>query len=147
MRRLANIVNHPNKTFLNIFINRRKLDVETEVLKRVENGTIGDEVTELKNSIVKSLLGSEECDTEVTFIGHFIKFANSKKESTKGVYMQTLSRLRAYSKDIEKLKFEEITKDWLVSFENFLAKTAKKNARNIIFAISELYSMMLSTKN
>lgn len=125
------IVNHPNKIFLNTFITRRKLDVETEILKRVENGAIGDNVAELKNSIVNALLGGEECNTEVTFISHFIKFANSKKESTKGVYMQTLSRLRAYSKDIEKLKFEEITKDWLVSFENFLAKTAKKNARNI----------------
>lgn len=127
------IVNHPNKVFLNSFISRRKLDVDTEILKQVENGTISDNVVELKNSLVGFLQGDneEKKEEKITFIKHFIQFANTKKESTKGVYMQTLSRLRTYDKNIESLKFEEITKDWLVSFENFLAKTAKKNARNI----------------
>lgn len=54
------IVNHPNKVFLNSFISRRKLDVDTEILKQVENGTISDNVVELKNSLVGFLQGDNE---------------------------------------------------------------------------------------
>ena len=125
------IVNHPNKNFLNTFIVRRKLDVDTEIMRMQQEGTLGSDVTKLKNTLQR-LFSGEELDTRTTFIQHFIKFANTKKESTKGVYMQTFNRLRDYSAHIDELMFEDITKDWLVKFENFLAITApSKNARNI----------------
>ncbi len=47
--------------------------------------------------------------------------------------MQTYRRMLAYvGNDLEKLNFEDITKDWLVAFDNFMAQTApSRNARNI----------------
>jgi site-specific recombinase XerD len=125
----AKISNHPNKNFLNTYIIRRKLDVDTEIMRMKQEGGIGRDVTALKNKLVQIIAG-EDNEIRIKFIAHFLKFANAKKESTKEVYMQTYRRLQAYC-DVESLYFEDITNSWLVEFENFLAKTANKNARNI----------------
>ena len=42
--------------------------------------------------------------------------------------------MREFYPDLEKIRFEDITKEWLISFDSFLAKTSpSKNARNIHF--------------
>ena len=47
--------------------------------------------------------------------------------------MHTYSRMKSFAGDtLNDLRFEDITKEWLTSFESYLAKTApSKNARNI----------------
>ncbi len=134
-KKAGKVTNHPNKSFLTTYINRRKLDVDTIILKLIETGEASRmNATDIKNHIEMLFKGKqEEKDSDRnTFSFHFKKFADSKKESTKGVYMHTYNRMKAYEKELEKLKFEDITKEWLVSFESFLAKTApSKNARNI----------------
>ena len=125
----AKIKDHPNKNFLNTYIIRKKLDVDTEIMRMKQDGNLGRDVTALKNRLIQILAG-EEKETRTKFIAHFLKFANAKKASTKEVYMQTYRRMQAYC-DVESLYFEDITHSWLVDFENFLAKTANKNARNI----------------
>lgn len=134
-KKAGKVTNHPNKSFLNTYISRRKLDVDTIILKLIETGQAAKmQALDLKN-YVESLYKdkTEENGSERnTFSLHFKKFAESKKESTKGVYMHTYNRMKAFAKNLDELKFEDITKDWLVSFEAFLAQTApSKNARNI----------------
>ena len=67
------------------------------------------------------------------FAARFLKFAETKKERTKEIYMATYNRLSAYAgKKLESLAFEDITKAWLTGFDTFLQKTSpSKNARNI----------------
>lgn len=134
-KKAGKVTNHPNKSFLNTYIIRRKIDADTVILKLIETGEAAKmNATDIKIHIETLYKGkNEENDSDRdTFSRHFKKFAESKKESTKGVYMHTYSRMKAYTKDLDKLVFEDITKDWLVSFESFLAKTApSKNARNI----------------
>ena len=67
------------------------------------------------------------------FLTRFLKFANSKTKSTCGVYMQTYRRMVAFAgKKLDRMKFEDVTKDWLINFDKFMAQTApSKNARNI----------------
>lgn len=74
----------------------------------------------------------EDIKPEGTFVKHFKKFIDGKaNKGTKGVYKHTLDRIRLFDSDINKKNFEGITLQWLTDFENFCARTASKNARNI----------------
>lgn len=128
------ITNHPNKIFLNNFIKRRKLDVETEILKLVTSGRAKDmSVTEIKNHVADVINGTPMTD-DVRFLDYFISFAQSHQPTTCGVYMHTVSRMRAYDSNIENRTFDDINKAWLQNFDKYLAKTAPSaNARNIHF--------------
>lgn len=69
-----------------------------------------------------------------TFERQFVAFMESKSGGTRGVYRQTLNRMRAFSPKLSTLSFEDVTYDWLVHFDRFLAETApSRNARNIHF--------------
>ena len=55
-----------------------------------------------------------------------------RKPGTRSVYRQTLSRIRAFDADADRLTFEDIDRRWLERFDEFMARTARsKNARNI----------------
>ena len=131
----GHIINHPNKLFLNNFIKRRLIDVETEALKLIQSGKAKDmSVTEIKNEIADIFNGSNYDLGEPLFLDYFVQFANSHQETTKGVYMQTVSRMKAYDNNIRQRTFEDIDKDWLQKFDKFMAQTApSSNARNIHF--------------
>lgn len=67
-----------------------------------------------------------------TFVTQFKKFIDGKtNRGTKEVYKYTLDKIHAFDPDIDKKSFEDITLQWLTDFENFCARTASKNARNI----------------
>lgn len=70
-----------------------------------------------------------------TFLPHFVKFSDMHpNKRTHEIYMSTLSRMKAYEPELEKLNFEDITVEWLHGFDVFLMEKApKKNARNIHF--------------
>lgn len=74
----------------------------------------------------------EEDDETIKFTRHFQRFIDGKtNKGTKGVYKHTLDKIRTFDPDIDKKSFEDITLQWLTDFENFCARTASKNARNI----------------
>lgn len=74
----------------------------------------------------------EEDDEAIKFTRHFQRFIDGKtNKGTKGVYKHTLDKIRTFDPDIDKKSFEDITLQWLTDFENFCARTASKNARNI----------------
>lgn len=129
------IVNHPNKLFLNNFIKRRRIDVETELLKLISAGRAKDmTVTEIKNEIADIFNGTSVLENAPLFLDCFIRFADAHQETTKGVYMQTVSRMRAFDKEIEQRTFDDINREWLQRFDKFMAQTAPSvNARNIHF--------------
>lgn len=61
-----------------------------------------------------------------------MSFAERHSPRTRDLYLNTLSRIRAFCPEVAALTFEDIDKGWLQEFESFLARTAKsKNARNI----------------
>ena len=125
------IVGHPNKAFLNMYICNRKQEVDNIILKLFGCGKmVSMSVADLKARIMNEIAPqSEEEGTPTLFAERFLRFAGTKKESTRGVYMQTYSRMRQYmGEDLDRLTFEDITKDWLVRFDLFLQKTAPKIA-------------------
>lgn len=126
------IVNHPNKSFLNTYITRRKLDIETELLKLSATGQLSQlGITEIRNRILQAL---NPCESKKhTFVSEFTKFIESKeKPRTREIYQMTLNWILKYDTKAELLTFEEITKDWLVDFDKFVSITSpSRNARNI----------------
>jgi len=133
------IVNHPDQLLLNVYISNVKQQIDTILLSLANDGRLATmKVTDIKK-FVDQQLHPEKYPVETektvpkTFAARFIKFAQSKKKSTCGIYMQTYSRMRAFAGDaFENLTFEDITKEWLTKFDTFMAQTApSKNARNI----------------
>ncbi|MFR9506776.1 MAG: site-specific integrase [Rikenellaceae bacterium] len=126
------IVNHPNKSFLNTYITRRKLDIETELLKLSATGLLSQlGITEIRNLILQAL---NPCEPKKhTFVSEFTKFIGSKeKQRTREIYQMTLNWILKFDTKAELLTFEEITKDWLVDFDKFVSTTSpSRNARNI----------------
>lgn len=131
-KKAGKVINHPNKLFLNTYINRRKLDVDTAILKIIETGeAVKMRAIDIKNRIAGAAT-EDQLDENQLFAFRLKRFASRKKESTKAIYLHTYSRMKAYAEDFEQLTFEDITREWLISFESYLAKTApSKNARNI----------------
>ena len=60
--------------------------------------------------------------------------ASREKPRTTEIYKATIDRIRAFDRLADALRFEDITIEWLESFDSFLARTSKKrNSRNIHF--------------
>lgn len=130
------VVNHTEQSILNVLILTYKQKADTEILICAQEGVLSTiSIQDLKKRIdlVLNPDKAQEEKNKVLFAYRFLKFADRKTPSTKGVYMQTYRRLLAYLGEsaLNRLSFEDITKSWLVDFENFLARTACRNARNI----------------
>ena len=89
--------------------------------------------SDIKKHIIRMMSPKEEEKQEGTFLKSFLKFISEKSNPrTKEVYEYTLSRIHKFCPDADLLNFEDVTKEWLVSFETFLEQTSpSKNARNI----------------
>ena len=127
------IKNHPNKMSLNSFVRNRCTVAENVILRLVESGEVqGMGITEVKRRI-ESALNPDAGSARGVFEREFLKFADSKKESTKACYMHTYGRLKAFCGNLSELRFENINKDWLTRFDAWLDREGShsKNARNI----------------
>lgn len=118
-----------NKMLRKKLLNAENVDFQLQLKDDYHKLTASD----IKQAIVSQF--SEPSASDVgDFEPYYIKVADSKSESTKSVYLQSLSRLRAYLGDdgLRRLNFTDITTAWLSEFEAFLAKTAPSaNARSI----------------
>ena len=138
------VVRHPDAERLNNIIQSSKSNIESLInsLER-RNKLDSMDVIEVKNYIESVLYPERHEVKEATtrnkksFGVRFMMFADSKKKSTREIYLHTWRRLVAYVGSEEKLNrmaFEDLTKQWLSNFDLFLAKTSpSKNSRNIHF--------------
>ncbi len=119
---------------------RWQLAIDDLKIRLANEGRTNEDVKVLKNEIQNALFGESHGDGEdvsgkCLFADYFRGFADGKANSrTNQIYYATLSRMRAFDANLEKLKFEDITIRWLTDFDNFLTKTSpSQNARNIHF--------------
>jgi len=125
--------NHPSYKMLNARINAYKSSIDMEIMTLAEKcGISRMTAREVKYHILKELNPDQYSEPKQSFLNCFQSFMSKKdKRSTKEIYQHTLSRLRAFC-DVESLKFEDITPEWLSCLEASMAKTSpSKNARNI----------------
>lgn len=134
------VVNHPDRLQMNVYITTIKQQIDSSLLTLANEGRLMSmSVSEIK-TFIDDRLHPERLEAKQaakrkanSFVSRFLRFADSKKPSTRGVYMQTYKRLVAFeSEHLEELRFEDLTGEWLTRFDSFMAQTApSKNARNI----------------
>lgn len=131
--RAGKVVSHPNKAYLNMYLAKRKNDIDTLLLRMLESGSTARlSATEIKKRVLEEL--DPDCDQSQNdlFATRFLRFADSKKGRTNEIYHATYKRMLAYDDALSSLSFEDITKEWLTGFDTFMQRTSpSKNARNI----------------
>lgn len=132
------VINHPERKVLTSYINEVKQVVDAHIIHLTHEGLIkGMSANDIRNSVMAELCPEKkkEKEDETLFLTRFMKFVEPKKASTKETYLHTLNRIRAFIGDaVERLHFEDITLDWLHSFNSFMAQTSPSvNARNVHF--------------
>ena len=134
------VVNHPNQMLINVYISGVKQQIDRTILSLADSGAlVSMSATDIKAYISRQLYPEKAQAKEEAkkckslFANRFLSFAESKKKSTREVYMHTYKRMEAFMGDkLQKLRFEDITKEWLTKFDVFFAITSpSKNSRNI----------------
>ncbi|MBP5687100.1 MAG: site-specific integrase [Muribaculaceae bacterium] len=134
------VVNHPDAMLMNVYIQGVKRQVDTIILSLANDGELRSlSAAQLRNYIQerldpeKAAVKNEEKRRKNLFAVRYVRFADSKKESTKRIYMETYKRLNEYAgAKLQELAFEDITKEWLTKFDTYMTKQSpSKNARNI----------------
>lgn len=130
------VLNHPDQMLLNVYIAGIKQQVDTLLLELTRDGKLdGMTAAEIK-AHCELALNPEKAEKERKknlFATRFLKFAESKRESTKRLYMGTYKRMTEFAgAQLEQLAFEDITKEWITSFDTYLERQSpSRNARNI----------------
>ena len=130
------IVNHQRAKQWNNLLAIRVADVTSEILQMEVNGTL-DKMThaQLKDKLMLCI--GHAVSSASTFIEVFKeKVALFDKPGTIGIWNNTLNRITAYCSakgiDLDNLRFEDMTADWMQDFDKYLSLTAPKpNARAI----------------
>ena len=134
------VVNHPDAELLNIHIEDAMQQVKRVIFIITDNGqihsmTANDIKDEAERRInpLKAEKKEEEQKKKRLFAIRYQKFAESKKDSTKRIYMVTYRRMQQFAgKKFERMAFEDVTREWLTAFDTFMMPTTpSKNARNI----------------
>lgn len=140
------IINHPEGKYWNNFIAKRKVEIDTIILKLEDldsqklNSMSAVEIRDYVIHIISPDIAQTKAvkkpkDDPNTFINWFDRFMNRKEGRTKEIYYATRRRLVAWIGEdkLAKVKFEDIKVAWLEEFEDFLSMTAGTNANAIHF--------------
>lgn len=130
--RRKEVVSHPNKRQINMFLSGRKLQIESVILSLT--GLERRTAREIREMILDEIdpERSEKKERQNSFLNRMRHYASlARTDSTRYVYERTLRRLKEFDPQAESLAFSDIDKDYLRRFEAFCARTEKKNTRNI----------------
>ena len=112
------VANHPTKRILNNYIETKYIEAKTKVLELKMSGNIHH----LSKDDIKNYIEGKNINKipKYRVKEHFEYFIGSKyKSRTKELYKATLNYISKYT-DIDSLYFEDITVQWLRTFERFL---------------------------
>lgn len=125
---------YPNASRLNIILATKKLDVDNAIEELRKAGKLkGVSLSKMRTLIADVLSPDKEADSSSRFIARMERYRDSKKkQSTWDSYDQTIRRIREFDRRADSLTFEDVTYQWLVRFDSFMADTAPSaNARSI----------------
>ena len=130
------IINHPRAKTWNNLLAIRVADITSEILQLDVTGSLGSMTAEQVKKRLLVVIGQASNET-VTFLDIFNdKVSRFTNVGTIGIWRNTLNRLTAFCEDkgynLETLRFQDMTVEWLQEFDTFLSLTAPKaNARAI----------------
>ena len=126
---------HPNHKRLNNIISHRKLEAEDVEFDVNRNKTQDEDLEVIREAVYARMYPEKVAkpkDRCLIWEGFEAFIAMKTKVRTKGVYRHTLSRLRSYRPDFDRLRYEDINRSWLTKFDAYLALTSPSaNARAV----------------
>lgn len=130
------VVNHPDQMLLNVYVSGIKQQVDTLLLELARDGKLDSMTAAQIKAHCELALNPEKAAAERKknlFVTRFLKFAESKRASTKRIYMETYKRMKEYAgARLDDLSFEDITKEWIIGFDTYMEpQSPSRNARNI----------------
>jgi hypothetical protein len=139
------IVKHKDERILNTYIQTLKMKADNIILaNKVTNIGKLQPVTELRRIVEYELFPDRATNAytqrkeaaankKKLFMFRLMQFADRHiNKNTREMYIGTGRRIHDFMEGKEaELRFEDITKSWLMDFEKFMSKTACQNARNI----------------
>lgn len=134
-KKRSEVVNHPNAKRINLIISKKRLEIDSAILRLIETGESGGlTALQLRDKIQNTIDPKKQQAIKEgnLFQARFISFFEVKEnKGTRGLYAYTLRKLQAFDAKLSVRSFEDITVDYLRRFELFCAETEKKNSRNI----------------
>ncbi|MCM1163231.1 MAG: site-specific integrase [Muribaculaceae bacterium] len=120
------VVGHPQKKSLNDKIEAKRSEMVL-VFQKIEAEINIDALSanEIRDEIIMRTTNKRvNVKDDKSVVAVFKKFMDLKNGSTREIYHITLKRILAFEgKAADKLRFEHITKEWLMRFDQFLTKT------------------------
>lgn len=133
-RNKQKIIDHPQKHYLNTYLESRKSDIDKLILSLTAEGKLaGLTAVQVKNVVAGYL--DPEVDVTKLFALSFQQYADGRTASrTRELYVETLKKMQSFDSGLNSLTFDMINKDWLLRFSDFLIQQGlSKNSRNIHF--------------
>lgn len=141
------VINHPEAKYWTNFVQRKKIEIETLIMKLEDSDpkkAASMTAIEIRDYVTRALNPIEEAEPpkpkkpkvdKTTVKYWYDKWMELKTGGTRELYEVTRKRLVTYCKGEEgfgNLRFEDITKDWLLGLVEQMSKTAKSaNTRGI----------------
>ena len=125
------VIGLPNRVALNGFIGSQKSKVDSIIMRLVVEDSLGGlSAKQIKDKVASILSPKDEDDT--LFLTYYKNFADKRnKPNTKRIYYQTYNKLLDFDKSTKLMHFEDITKQWLESFESYLANERNNDINTI----------------
>ena len=123
------VVRHPLERQYNIRIGKARLNAEAVLLELDGSEPFGL----VRDRLKAAVMGIEPADDKPRLMEQLHRFALQHPHTrTKELYLSTERRIRAFDAACESITLDDVTHDWLVRFDNFMAQTAKSaNSRSI----------------
>lgn len=133
--RAQKIIEHPAKQQLQKIIDNLQAKALSVLLDAKADGTLkGMKITDIRNYIRRRIDPDFDADEEIIYFGQWYENVMNRHTNarTHEIYLMTLQWMKRFDADFERLRFEDITKDWLQRFFLFMAESSPSiNARNI----------------
>ena len=128
------IKDHPNKNAIQSYVDTQKTKVVNLIMEMATKGLLrGLTATQIKNK-VKERLEPSAAPAD-SFYNRFLAYANSRHaQRTREIYLTTAKQMVEYDKQIKSKAFNDIKKDWLNGFDEYLRlRDVAVNSRAIHF--------------
>lgn len=135
-KKAQKVIGHPSQKQYNSLVRLKQTEVDRALTSMAQSKSLqGMSARELRDAVV-AVISPEETNSQsdpTLFHMAYTGFMNHKTGRTHAIYEATWHRLEAFKgKSLQQLHLDDINKQWLEEFDDFLAQTSPSaNARNI----------------
>lgn len=142
------VIMHPNRAAFNAILVRRKADAEILIADLAASGKLRKmSPTDIRRAIAKDANPeNEKISRDVLSV--FEDMISHKGKETAGVYRGTLTRLKEFCPNLNKIHFEDINVRWITDFHIFVAKYAPaiNSQRNHLRVLRTLFNYAIDNE-